>query len=64
MITRNKYGFHDDNFQVWKKSLPPKILSSLAPTTQSNQNIANRSNKEINDIDKRAYSYIHPPQSF
>ena len=44
-----------------KKSLPPKILSSFALTTQSHQNIANRSNKEINDTDKRAYSYIHPP---
>ena len=29
---KSKYGFHDDSFQVWKKSLPTKILTSFALT--------------------------------
>ena len=46
-----------------KKSLPAKILSSFALTAQPHQNIANRSDKQIIDTDKRAYSHIHPTQS-
>ena len=30
-VTRYKYGSHDDSFQVWKKSLPVKILKPLVP---------------------------------
>ena len=40
---KSKYGFHDDSFQVWKKSLPTKILSSFTLTAQPHQNIGNRS---------------------
>ena len=47
-VTRHKYGLHDDSFQVWKKSLPTKILSSFALTAQPHQN--------INHSYKRAYS--------
>ena len=36
-------GFHDDSFQVWKKSLATKILSSFILTAQPHQNIGNRS---------------------
>ena len=43
MSYRYKYGFHDDSFQVLKKSLPTKILSFFALTAQPHQNIANRS---------------------
>ena len=59
----HKYGFNDDSFQVLKKALPTKILSSSALTAQPHQNIDNRSNVQINDTDKRAYSHIHLPQS-
>ena len=40
-VTRHKYGFRDDSFQVWRKSLPTKILSSFALTAQPHQNIGN-----------------------
>ena len=43
MSYQHKYGFRDDSFQVWKKSLPIIILGSLALTAQPHQNIANRS---------------------
>ena len=43
--------------------IPIKILSSFALTAQPHQNIANRSDWQINDTDKRAHSHIHPPQS-
>ena len=46
-----------------KKSLPTKILSSFALTAQPHQDIANRSNKQINDTDKKGYIQIHPPLS-
>ena len=39
----HKYGFYDDSFQDWKKSLPTKILSSFTLTAQPYQNISNRS---------------------
>ena len=45
-----------------KKPLPTKIPSSFAQTAQPHQNIANRSDWQIIDTDKRAYSHIHPPQ--
>ena len=61
-VTRHKCGFHNDSFQVWKKSLPIKILSSFSLTAQPHQKITNRSNKQINDTDKRGYTQIHPPQ--
>ena len=51
-------AFHNDSFQVWKKSLPSKILSSFALTAQPCQNIANRSNKQIHDTDKRLFSIL------
>ena len=35
-------AFHCDSFQVCKKSLPTKILSSFAQTAQLYQNIGNR----------------------
>ena len=41
----------------------PKILSSFTLTAQSRQNIGSRSDQQVNDTDKRAYSHIHPPQS-
>ena len=59
----HKCGFHNDSFQVWKKSLLTEILSSLGQTAQPHQNIANRSNKQIDDTDKRTYTQIHPPWS-
>ena len=43
-VTRHKYGFHDDGFKVWKKSMPTKILSSFTLTAQPHQNIGNSSN--------------------
>ena len=43
-----------------KKSLPTEILSSFALIAQPHQNIANRSDWQINDTDKGAYSLIHP----
>ena len=46
-----------------KKSLPTKILISFDLLAQPHQNIAIRSDKQIIDTDKRAYSYIHPAQS-
>ena len=54
-------AFHCDSFQVCKKSLPTKILSSFAQTAQLYQNIGNRRDQQINGTDKRAYSHIHPP---
>ena len=42
-VIRQKYGFHDDSFQVLKKSLPIKILSSYTLTDQPHQNIGHRS---------------------
>ena len=58
MNSGHRYGFHDDSFQVWKKSLPTKIFSSFALTAQSRLNIANRSDWQIIDIDEKAYSHI------
>ena len=40
---RHKYGFHDDSFPGWKKSLLLKFSVPFAPTAQLRQNIANRS---------------------
>ena len=57
LVYQNKN--HSDSFQVWKKLLPSKFLSSFALTAQPHQKIANRSNKQINDTDKGAYSQIH-----
>ena len=37
------YGFHNNSFQVWKKLLPAKILSSFTLTGQPRQHIGNRS---------------------
>ena len=51
---KHKYDFHNDSFPGWKKSLSTKILSSFAPAAQPHQNIANRSNYQISDTDKRA----------
>ena len=34
---------HDDRFQVWKNSLPIKILSLFALTAQPHQHFGNRS---------------------
>ena len=42
-------AFHDDNFQVWKKPLLTKILSSFAFKAQLHQNIGNRRDQQIND---------------
>ena len=43
-VTWHKYGFQDQIVSRFvKKSLPTKILSSFALTTQPHQNIANRS---------------------
>ena len=46
------------SYLVWKKSLPAKILSSFSLTAQRHKNIANRSDYQIDDTDKRAYSHI------
>ena len=46
--------------RVEKKSLPTKILRSFALIAQPRQNIANRSDQQIIDTDKRSYSDIHP----
>ena len=42
-------AFHDDNFQVLKKPLLTKILSSFAFKAQLHQNIGNRRDQQIND---------------
>ena len=47
-----------------KVTLPAKVLSSFALTTQPHQNIGNRSHERINDTNKQANSYVHPPQSW
>ena len=46
-VTQHKYGFHDDSFQVRKKSLLTKILSSLALTAQPHQNTGNFTTLEL-----------------
>ena len=46
-----------------KKSLPTKFLSSFALTASPHQNTANRSDLQIIDTDKRAYSHIDPSRS-
>ena len=43
MSYQHKWGFHDDSFPGWKKSLPTKILSAFALTAQPRQKIGNRS---------------------
>ena len=48
---------------VSRLTLPAKILTSFALTAQPHQNIGNKSDRQINDTEKRAYSHKHPPQS-
>ena len=44
--------------------MPAKVLRSFALGTQPHQNIGNRSHEQINDTNKQANSYVHPPQSW